>query len=77
MRLAAGLRYGENPHQPAAFYVDESLAEAGRGGVATSIQHHGKEVGRSPILRILQFPVCARISFYIYMGLHGYMCGVC
>lgn len=44
MRLAAGLRYGENPHQPAAAYLDASLAEAGRGGIATAIQHHGKEV---------------------------------
>jgi AICAR transformylase/IMP cyclohydrolase PurH len=26
-------RYGENPHQAAAFYVDESLAEAGKVGV--------------------------------------------
>ena len=44
MRQASGLRYGENPHQPAAFYADLSLAEAGRGGIAGSIQHHGKEV---------------------------------
>ena len=44
MALASGLRYGENPHQGAAFYVDRSLAEAGRGGVATAAQHHGKEM---------------------------------
>jgi hypothetical protein len=44
MRLAQGLRYGENPHQAAAFYVDDSLTEFGRGGVATSVQHHGKEM---------------------------------
>lgn len=44
MRLAAGLRYGENPHQPAAAYRDASLAEAGRGGIAAAVQHHGKEV---------------------------------
>ena len=44
MALASGLRYGENPHQGAAFYVDRSLAEAGRGGVATAEQHHGKEM---------------------------------
>ena len=43
MRLAAGLRYGENPHQPAAAYLDASLAEVGRGGIGTAIQHHGKE----------------------------------
>ncbi len=43
MRLAAGLRYGEHPHQPAAAYLDASLAEVGRGGIGTAIQHHGKE----------------------------------
>eukprot|EP00879_Flechtneria_rotunda_P019368 GHRR01020341.1.p1 GENE.GHRR01020341.1~~GHRR01020341.1.p1 ORF type:complete len:351 (+),score=157.38 GHRR01020341.1:3409-4461(+) len=44
MKLAQGLRYGENPHQAAAFYTDESLAEAGQGGIATAVQHHGKEM---------------------------------
>ena len=47
MRLSSTLRYGENPHQAAAFYEDLSLAEAfplGGGGVARSIQHHGKEM---------------------------------
>lgn len=44
MRLSAGLRYGENPHQSAAFYTDLSLAEAGAGGVAAATQHHGKEM---------------------------------
>ena len=44
MKLVSGLRYGENQHQAAAFYTDLSLAEAGRGGVATSTQHHGKEM---------------------------------
>jgi phosphoribosylaminoimidazolecarboxamide formyltransferase / IMP cyclohydrolase len=43
-RLASGLRYGENPHQAAAFYVDLSLAEHGAGGVATAVLHHGKEM---------------------------------
>ena len=44
MRLAQELRYGENPHQSAAFYVDGSLNEQARGGIATAIQHHGKEM---------------------------------
>ncbi|GAB2684451.1 bifunctional phosphoribosylaminoimidazolecarboxamide formyltransferase/IMP cyclohydrolase [Kribbella swartbergensis] len=35
---AAGLRYGENPHQPAALYVN------GRGGLAAAEQLHGKEM---------------------------------
>lgn len=36
MTLAAGLRYGENPHQPAAFYTDR-LAASGAG--ATQSDH--------------------------------------
>ena len=44
MVLASALRYGENPHQPAAFYLDRSLAEAGKGGVAGAVLHHGKEM---------------------------------
>lgn len=44
MRLGSGLRYGENPHQAAAFYTDLSLEENGKGGVATAHQHHGKEM---------------------------------
>eukprot|EP00891_Asterochloris_glomerata_P008522 jgi/Astpho2/8522/Aster-x1526 len=36
-------RLGENPHQQAALYTDQSLAEAGQGGSATAIQHHSKE----------------------------------
>ncbi len=44
MRQVSGLRYGENPHQPAAFYSDLSLAEHGKGGIATALLHHGKEV---------------------------------
>ncbi|XP_041027692.1 bifunctional purine biosynthesis protein PurH [Juglans microcarpa x Juglans regia] len=38
------LRYGENPHQHAAFYVDKRLAEVNTGGIATAIQHHGKSM---------------------------------
>ncbi|MCO5554471.1 hypothetical protein L7F22_008000 [Adiantum nelumboides] len=39
---SSSLRYGENPHQKAAFYVDRSLADVDRGGIATALQHHGK-----------------------------------
>ena len=35
------LRYGENPHQKAALYVDRQPAEA---SVAFATQHHGKEL---------------------------------
>lgn len=42
MKLAQGLRYGENPHQAAAFYTDASLAgESARvstGGQAAGLQ---------------------------------------
>ncbi|KAI8102701.1 hypothetical protein M9434_005498 [Picochlorum sp. BPE23] len=44
MKLQQNLRYGENPHQSAAFYTDQSLRENLIGGVASSIQHHGKEM---------------------------------
>ncbi|MGQ0674082.1 MAG: bifunctional phosphoribosylaminoimidazolecarboxamide formyltransferase/IMP cyclohydrolase [Hyphomicrobium sp.] len=39
-RLAQALRYGENPHQSAAFYVSGTR----RPGVATAVQHQGKEL---------------------------------
>jgi phosphoribosylaminoimidazolecarboxamide formyltransferase/IMP cyclohydrolase len=39
-RLAQELRYGENPHQWAAFY----LTGEPRPGVATAVQHQGKEL---------------------------------
>jgi phosphoribosylaminoimidazolecarboxamide formyltransferase/IMP cyclohydrolase len=44
LRLADTLRYGENPHQAAAFYTETSLAEAVPSGVATATLHHGKEM---------------------------------
>jgi len=39
-KLAQALRYGENPHQSAAFYVSGDA----RFGVATAVQHQGKEL---------------------------------
>ena len=44
LERVAGLRYGENPHQSAAFYRDASLGEDALGGIATAVQHHGKEL---------------------------------
>ncbi|XP_021300178.1 uncharacterized protein LOC110428623 [Herrania umbratica] len=44
LSLKSSLRYGENPHQKAAFYIDKSLSEINAGGIATAIQHHGKEM---------------------------------
>jgi len=43
--LAQTLRYGENPHQQAAFYTDGSA----RPGVATAKQHQGKELSYNNI----------------------------
>ncbi|MFT6451474.1 MAG: phosphoribosylaminoimidazolecarboxamide formyltransferase/IMP cyclohydrolase [Halocynthiibacter sp.] len=43
--LAQTLRYGENPHQTAAFYTDGSA----RPGVATAKQHQGKELSYNNI----------------------------
>ena len=42
---AQGLRYGENPHQGAAFYTDGSDVP----GVATAMQHQGKELSYNNI----------------------------
>ncbi len=44
-RLAQTLRYGENPHQAAAFYTDGSA----RPGVATARQWQGKELSYNNI----------------------------
>jgi phosphoribosylaminoimidazolecarboxamide formyltransferase/IMP cyclohydrolase len=44
-KLAQGLRYGENPHQSAAFYTDGS----NRPGVATAKQWQGKELSYNNI----------------------------
>lgn len=43
--LAQTLRYGENPHQAAAFYTDGTA----RPGVATAEQHQGKELSYNNI----------------------------
>ena len=42
LTVKSTLRYGENPHQKAAFYGDKSLSLVNAGGIATAIQHHGK-----------------------------------
>lgn len=44
-QLAQSLRYGENPHQEAAFYLDGSA----RTGVATATQVQGKELSYNNI----------------------------
>ncbi|MCX7888825.1 MAG: bifunctional phosphoribosylaminoimidazolecarboxamide formyltransferase/IMP cyclohydrolase [Rhodobacteraceae bacterium] len=44
-RLGQTLRYGENPHQTAAFYTDGS----GRPGVSTAVQWQGRELSYNNI----------------------------
>ncbi|MCP5349216.1 MAG: bifunctional phosphoribosylaminoimidazolecarboxamide formyltransferase/IMP cyclohydrolase [Gammaproteobacteria bacterium] len=40
------MRYGENPHQQAAFYVEKNPLEA---SIATAVQHQGKELSYNNI----------------------------
>jgi len=44
------LRYGENPHQQAAFYGQRSIRYAGLRGIAAAEQLHGKELSFNNIL---------------------------
>ena len=73
--LAQGLRYGENPHQAAAFYRDGSRRE----GVATAHQWQGKELSYNNlgdtdaafelVAEFAEGPACAIIK-------HANPCGV-
>ncbi len=72
--LAAEMRYGENPHQKAAFYTDGS----DRPGVATAQQHQGKALSYNNVADtdaafelVSEFdtPACAIIK-------HANPCGV-
>jgi phosphoribosylaminoimidazolecarboxamide formyltransferase / IMP cyclohydrolase len=68
LRRAAGLRYGENPHQRAALYADAG----GQGGVAGAEQLQGKELSYNNLLDLdaawalasefVDEPVCAIIK---------------
>jgi phosphoribosylaminoimidazolecarboxamide formyltransferase/IMP cyclohydrolase len=44
------LRYGENPHQEAAFYAERSVLSPGPRGIAAAEQLHGKELSYNNIL---------------------------
>ncbi len=46
-RRLQSLRYGENPHQRAAYYAD---ASGPAWGLASAVQHHGKELSYNNIL---------------------------
>ncbi len=45
-----GLRYGENPHQPAAFYAEQSVGESKATGITWAEQLWGKELSFNNIL---------------------------
>ncbi|MDC1524819.1 hypothetical protein N8468_08990 [Planktomarina temperata] len=58
--MAQTLRYGENPHQSAAFYTDGQA----RPGVATAVQHQGKELSYNNNLDANETrpPRCAKLD---------------
>ncbi len=62
--------------QSAAFYVDESLAEAGAGGVATSIQHWGKEMSYNNYLDA-DAAYSAACDFKVGRAYHAGCCFMC
>ena len=73
LEFKSSLRYGESPHQNAAFYVDKSISEVNAGGIATAIQHHGK-VMQSTRLKLLHPPLLSsrteiQILFYILLSI--------
>ncbi|MUG32157.1 MULTISPECIES: bifunctional phosphoribosylaminoimidazolecarboxamide formyltransferase/IMP cyclohydrolase [Psychrobacter] len=47
LQKAQDLRYGENPHQKAAFYVEAN--GSGEGSISTAQQHQGKELSYNNI----------------------------
>jgi len=69
------LRYGENPHQQAAFYVEKQAAEA---SISTAVQHQGKELSYNNIadtdaalecVKCFDAPACVIVK-------HANPCGV-
>jgi phosphoribosylaminoimidazolecarboxamide formyltransferase/IMP cyclohydrolase len=50
LRKRYGLRYGENPHQQAAFYAEPAVGEAGETGITWAEQLGGKALSFNNIL---------------------------
>lgn len=48
LEKAHDLRYGENPHQPAALYLDRSEP----GGIGALVQHHGRDLSYTNYLDV-------------------------
>ena len=74
-RLVERMRYGENPHQEAAFYIDQ---QAARGSLATATQLQGKALSYNNIadsdaalecVRQFEAPACVIVK-------HANPCGV-
>lgn len=53
LSLKHTLRYGENPHQIGAFFVEESFRSSREGALENAIQHHGKEMSYNNFLVFL------------------------
>lgn len=77
MQQQQGMRYGENPHQSAAFYVDSDQSRA-TGLLSTYKQHQGKELSYNNIAdadaaweccRSFKLPACVIVK-------HANPCGV-
>jgi len=61
------------PPQSAAFYVDDSLAEFNAGGVATSVQHNGKEMSYNNYLDAdAAYVACCDFKVWLSGGLGGW-----
>lgn len=78
MRKAQDLRYGENPHQKAAFYVDNHPLKTPQASVATAQQLQGKELSYNNIadtdaalecVKSFEAPACVIVK-------HANPCGV-
>ena len=50
LRKLFDTRYGENPHQRAAFYAEDSVLNPDPGGLASAVQLHGKEMSYNNIM---------------------------
>ncbi|MFC1967584.1 bifunctional phosphoribosylaminoimidazolecarboxamide formyltransferase/IMP cyclohydrolase [Chloroflexota bacterium] len=50
MKKRYGLRYGENPHQTAAFYAEQTVGAGQNTGITWAKQLHGKELSFNNIL---------------------------
>lgn len=60
------------PTQSAAFYTDDSLAEFNAGGVATAVQHNGKEMSYNNYLDAdAAYSACCDFTVGACLGLVG------